>query len=516
MLAMWSLAGIIYYWIIFSGDKVHRFGKSTIMWMMMLFLLFFSANVWVRLQMQDRIEAEFGGGKGVVSSSLMWGSLLQMAIIIVALVIIFKLFMTMLGREKELDHQIIQAEERNKAKTDFLSNMSHDIRTPMNAIIGFTDLALSDVNDTERVEEYLTKIKASSGHLLSLINDVLEMSRIESGKIELEYETVNLPDMFEDLDTIIGGQAKDKKQKLSIDVSGVKDENVICDKLRLNQIMLNLISNAIKYTPDGGEISVSVKEYERHDACEDADTEGVGSDNEVTEGSRAKYEIRVRNNGIGMSPEFAAKIFEAFEREKTSTVSGIQGTGLGMSITKSIVDLMGGTIELNTVQGEGSEFVVALVLELSKEDKQDKKTEEKTVDFKGRRLLLVDDIEINREIASMMLEMNGFEVEQGADGLEAVRLVKEHDAGYYDAVLMDIQMPNMNGYDATEMIRKLEDAGKAGIPILAMTANAFEEDKKNAAKAGMNGHIAKPIDRNQLFRALAKVLEDCDHKDAYG
>lgn len=565
MLAMWSFVGIIYYWIIFSRDEAHRFGKSTVMWIMMLFLLFFSANVWVRLQMQDRIEAAMGAWNEEVDSALIWGSILQMVIIIAALIIMFNLFMTMMRREKELDYQIIKAEERNKAKTDFLSNMSHDIRTPMNAIIGFTDLALEDVGNTDKVEDYLTKIRASSGHLLSLINDVLEMSRIESGKFDINYEPVNLIKVFDDLDTIIGGQAKEKKQEFSIDTSGVVHENVICDKLRLDQVLLNLISNAIKYTEEGGRIEVSIREFEGADASgynvgrmlagnvdkkaaagskdkntvaesegkkesadgvdkkEAAESGDVKADSKSEDEKNAsgsvdkkdasenaeysRYEMRVKDNGMGMSPEFAAKIFEAFEREKTSTVSGIQGTGLGMAITKKIVDLMGGTIELSTVKGEGSEFVVTLDLELSEETKKADKKEEKDIDFTGKRLLLVDDIEINREIAVMMLQMNGFEVEQGSDGTEAVSMVKEHEPGYYDAVLMDIQMPTMNGYDATRAIRALEDEKKAAVPILAMTANAFDEDKKNAAEAGMNGHIAKPIDQKQLLSTLAEVLE---------
>lgn len=531
MLAMWSFAGIIYYWIVFSRDKAHRFGKSTIMWIMMLFLLFFSANVWVRLQMQDRIEASIGAGNDAVDSALIWGSLLQMVIIIVALIIVFNLFMTMLRREKELDYQIIQAEERNKAKTDFLSNMSHDIRTPMNAIIGFTDLALDDVKNADKVEDYLTKIRASSGHLLSLINDVLEMSRIESGKFDLNYESVNLIEVFDDLDTIIGGQAKEKKQEFSIDTSGVVNENVVCDKLRLDQVLLNLISNAIKYTPEGGKIEVSIREIDgaaayagagskstsegsdsiktdmgKDDRADGKALEATGSDVENGEGKYARYEMRVKDNGMGMSPEFAAKIFEAFEREKTSTVSGIQGTGLGMAITKRIVDVMGGTIELNTVKDKGSEFIVTVDLELSHEAGKTEKTGEQEIDFTGKRLLLVDDIEINREIAVMMLQMNGFEVEQGTDGTEAVSMVSEHEAGYYDAVLMDIQMPTMNGYDATRAIRQLPDEGKASVPIIAMTANAFDEDKKNAADAGMNGHIAKPIDQKQMLSTLAGIL----------
>ena len=489
MLAVWSILGIIYYWIIFSKDRENRFGNSTIMWLMMMFLLFFSANVWVRLQIQDRIESNLGTGNGLVSSSLSWGSLLQMLIVVAALVIMYCLFNTMLKRVKELDFRVIKEQEHSKAKSDFLSNMSHDIRTPMNAIIGFTDLALLDVKDTYKTEDYLHKIKSSSDHLLALINNVLEMSRIESGKIELNYSKMDICAAFEELDTFVGKQAKDKKQNFIIDNSGVTDRFVLCDMLRLRQVLLNLASNAVKYTPEGGEIRISLRETPQ---------EG---------GNFADYEIKVTDNGIGMSKEFADRIFEAFERENTSTISGIQGTGLGMTITKQIVDLMGGTINLKTELGKGSEFTVNLRLEICKGQTEDEELAAQEVDFTGKRLLLVDDIEINREIALMNLEMMGFEVEQAADGTEAVSMVKEHESGYYDAVLMDIQMPTMNGYDATRAIRKLEDSGRSNVPIIAMTANAFDEDKKNAEDAGMNAHVAKPINHEQINAVLKQVFE---------
>ncbi|MCR5661798.1 MAG: amino acid permease [bacterium] len=489
MLAVWSILGIIYYWIIFSKDKENRFGNSTIMWLMMLFLLFFSANVWVRQQIQDRIESNLGTGESIVSAALTWGNLMQMAIVVTALVIMFNLFSTMLKRVKELDIRVIKEKERSKAKSDFLSNMSHDIRTPMNAIIGFTDLALLDVKDAGKTEDYLHKIKSSSDHLLALINNVLEMSRIESGKIELNYSKMDICAAFEELDTFVGKQAKDKKQNFIIDNSGVTDRFVLCDMLRLRQVLLNLASNAVKYTPEGGEIRISLRETPQ---------EG---------GNFADYEIKVTDNGIGMSKEFADRIFEAFERENTSTISGIQGTGLGMTITKQIVDLMGGTINLKTERGKGSEFTVNLRLEVCKGHTEDQEVIEQEVDFTGKRLLLVDDIEINREIALLNLEMMGFEVEQAADGTEAVSMVKEHESGYYDAVLMDIQMPAMDGYEATRAIRKLADSGRSNVPIIAMTANAFEEDKKNAADVGMNAHISKPISQEQINAVLRQLFE---------
>ncbi|MBR3561887.1 MAG: response regulator [Oscillospiraceae bacterium] len=519
------------------------------------------------------------------------------------------------------------AEKSNAAKSEFLSNMSHDIRTPMNAIIGFTNLAIRDPSDTERVTEYLGKIRSSSNHLLSLINDVLEMSRIESGKIELEEKPCSLPEILHDLNTIIIGQVEAKQQELTMDALNVVNEDVYCDKLRLNQVLLNLLSNAVKYTPAGGHIAVRVSQLDSGDA------------------EHGRYEFRVKDNGIGMSPEFAARVFEAFEREKTSTVSGIQGTGLGMAITKSIVDMMGGEIRVETEKGKGSEFIVSVSFRLqsaaapdrripelaglhalvvdddfntcdsattlltqiglrpewtlsgkeavlrarqahergdgfrvfivdwklpdlsgievarqiraavgedspillmtaydwptikdeaieagvngfcnkplflselygaltkvlgSVEEQKPQAEELAPISFAGRRLLLVDDIEMNREIAVAVLEMNDFEVEEACDGTEAVEKVTAAEPGYFDAVLMDVQMPTMNGYEATRAIRT-SGTPNANIPIIAMTANAFDEDKKAALEAGMDGHVAKPVDVARLMEVLGGILRN--------
>ena len=384
------------------------------------------------------------------------------------------------------------AEKSSAAKSEFLSNMSHDIRTPMNAIIGFTNLALRDPSDTPKVTEYLGKIRSSSDHLLSLINDVLEMSRIESGKIELEEAPCLLPEILRDLHTIIIGQVEAKQQTLTMDEVDVVNEGIYCDKLRLNQVLLNLLSNAVKYTPDGGTIAVRVEQLESEDPA------------------RGVYEFRVRDNGIGMTPEFAAKVFDAFEREHSSTVSRIQGTGLGMAITKSIVELMGGEIWVNTEKGKGSEFVFRVSFRLwAEQPEQSAKSGESaapTVSFAGRHLLLVDDIEMNREIAVAVLEMNDFTVEEACDGTEAVEKVTHAEPGYFDAVLMDVQMPTMNGYEATRAIRA-SGTPNANIPIIAMTANALEEDKKAALAAGMDGHVAKPIDVEKLMGVLGTILQ---------
>ena len=525
-----------------------------------------------------------------------------------------------------LSDAVAAAETANRAKSTFLSNMSHDIRTPMNAIIGFTTLALSNIDDKDRVKDYLTKTLASSNHLLSLINDVLDMSRLESGKLHLEEVEVNLSDVLHDLKTIVSGQIYAKQLELYMDAMDVTDEDVYCDKTRLNQILLNLLSNAIKFTPAGGTVSVRVRQLA-------GKVRGCG-----------QYEFRIKDNGIGMSQEFAQKIFEPFERERTSTVSRIQGTGLGMAITKNIVDMMGGTIKVQTAQGKGSEFIICLPMRTQAEHRPVEKITEleglkalvvdddfntcdsvtkmlvkvgmraewtlsgkeavlrarqsiemsdvyhayiidwrlpdmngievtrqirslhddtpiiiltaydwsdieveakaagvtafcskpmfmsdlretlmsalgqnqtdaaqellpqKNADFQGRCILLVEDNELNREIAQEILREYGFRVDTAENGAVAVEKVCTAAPGSYDLVLMDVQMPVMDGYTATRKIRALDDPARAKIPILAMTANAFDEDRRNALESGMNGFLSKPIVIGDLVQELRKIL----------
>ena len=513
----------------------------------------------------------------------------------------------------------------NRAKREFLFNMSHDIRTPMNAIIGFTSLAATHIDNREQVLDYLKKISTSSQHLLSLINDVLDMSRIESGKVKIEEKAVHLPDLVHDVRSIIQPNVAAKRLSLFIDTMDIEDEDIITDPLRLNQILLNILSNAIKFTPTGGMISIRIAQK-----------------NGAPKGCVC-YEFRIKDNGIGMSEEFQKHIFEEFSREESSTVSGIQGTGLGMSITKNIVDLMGGTIALTSEPGKGSEFIVTLCFTRSgqkAEPKQlpqlkglralvadddtntclnvstmlskigmrpewtisgkeavirtkyaveqgdefsvyiidwlipdmngieivrqirkvignrcpiiiltaydwadiedearaagvtafcekplflselrrvlaepfraepaSKPAQPTAADLKGKKLLLVEDNELNREIALEILKEAGFVVDTAEDGAVAVQKIKQAAPGQYDLILMDIQMPNLDGYEATRQIRALPDAEKASIPIFAMTANAFEEDRQNALAAGMNGHIAKPLDVPHLLCVLADALK---------
>ena len=418
--------------------------------------------------------------------------LLLFSLIIFAVValIVFLLVRDILRTRKEIRVK----ESANRAKTTFLNNMSHDIRTPLNAIIGFTSLAESHIDDKEQVRDYLGKISVSGQHLLSLINDVLDMSRIESGKVTIEESDVHLSDVIRELRTMVQSDVDSKQIEFFVSTEDLIHEDIVTDKLHLKEILLNILSNAIKFTPAGGAIRFRVTE-------KPSPSEAL-----------ACFEFSIKDNGIGMSEEYRKTIFDAFTRERTSTVSGIQGTGLGMAITKSLVDMMGGTITVSSTEGKGSEFVVNLSCKISSSPAEAVEASEDTVkspalpDLSGKRVLLAEDNEMNQMIAEAILTESGLTVEMAGDGLEALEKVRNAPAGYYDIILMDIQMPRMDGYEAAKQIRSLEDKEKATIPIVAVTANAFEEDKLIAMEAGMNGHLAKPYDIPAIMEMLTKLL----------
>lgn len=394
-----------------------------------------------------------------------------------------------------LQTALASARRANTAKTTFLSNMSHDIRTPMNAIMGYTKLAQTHIGEGERVQDYLDKIELSGNHLLSLINDILEMSRIESGKIYLETVECSLSELLREVSSIIQGDFKKKNISYFVDSEEIIDEFVICDKLRLKQILLNLLGNALKFTPIGG--MVGVKVIQKPGKTKDFFT----------------YEFQVKDNGIGMDKDFLEHLYEPFEREKTSTMSGIQGTGLGMSIVKNLVNMMGGEITVSSKKGVGTECAIDIPLKIAHPDRKDSLVgkEEFVSDSQSRqegvRVLLVEDNELNSEIASEILEEAGMLVDIAENGQVALDKLIDMKAGYYQLVLMDIQMPVMNGYEATKRIRSLEDEALASIPIVAMTADAFTEDKRHALECGMNAHITKPVIVDELFGLLGEILQ---------
>ena len=517
----WSILGFIFFRYIFKRDTQRRFGKSTVVWIVTLFLIFFASMLWLReathestrhvldnlsgyyveelnahdvtLNRKEKTDADFylESQMDYVSSAMTGHNLLQMALITVALFIMFNIYTAIMQRERKAEVQKVQAEKDSKAKSVFLSNMSHDIRTPMNAIIGYTTLIKKEKDLSPLVQNYLTKIEASNKHLLALINDVLDMSRIESGKMELDIAKANIVKALGEVRDLFSTQMEGKKINFVVETSNVTNKIVMCDTPRLNRVLLNLISNAFKFTPEGGKISVTLAQI------------GLKSEN------IGMYELRVKDSGIGMSPEFAATVFEAYTRDRN--VSNIQGTGLGMAITKSIVDLMGGNISVKSELGKGTEFIVNLDLEIVNEEPQDENKDfenlAQDIDFTKIKLLLVEDNEVNREIATLILEEFGFQLETAENGKDAVEKISNSAPGEFNAVLMDIQMPVMNGYEATAAIRKLKNPALANIPIIAMTANAFSEDIQRAKAAGMNSHIAKPLDVPKMIETLTEVLK---------
>ena len=385
--------------------------------------------------------------------------------------------------KRELEYRRNVEEARTSARNDFLANMSHDIRTPMNAIVGYTNIARSHSDDAEMVSNALEKIGSSSHYLLSLINDILDISKIESGKMQLSCAPCDLGDVFRRIEDITALQAKNKSLVISYDHSGVLHYKVNADELRIEQILINIISNAIKYTPEGKTVDL------------------IAGEEPAGEG-RYRYRFIIRDTGIGISEEYLPHIFESFTREEKTTVSRIQGTGLGLAITARVVELMGGTISVRSTLGEGSEFTVELELDSLENEEITEETGDAPADLTGHRVLLVEDNDINAEIAAMILSQYGIAADRAENGQIGVEQVRRHEPGYYDAVLMDIQMPVMNGYEATKAIRTLPGASVQSLPIIAMSANAYDEDVRNCLEAGMNAHIAKPFNPDNLLKLL--------------
>jgi signal transduction histidine kinase/ActR/RegA family two-component response regulator len=389
--------------------------------------------------------------------------------------------------EREEEYQQRVREARTSARNDFLANMSHDIRTPMNAIVGYTNIAKSNKHKPETVADALDKIGSSSHYLLSLINDILDISKIESGKMQISYGPCDLAALFRRIEDITALQAKKKSLVINYCHDNICHYQVITDELRIEQIIINIVSNAIKYTPPGKTVDLIAEEV-------------------PSPGGKNKYRFIIRDTGIGIKEDYMPHIFESFTREERTTVNRIQGTGLGLAITAKIVEMMGGTISVKSKLGEGSEFTVELELEPLETDSQANADNSENIDLAGHRILLVEDNAINAEIARMILEQYGAEVQQAENGKIGLEALQEKGPGYYDAVLMDIQMPVMNGFEATKAIRALGGAYATALPIIAMSANAYDEDVRDCLAAGMNGHIAKPFNPDELMRILRRYI----------
>ena len=389
--------------------------------------------------------------------------------------------------EREAEYQRRVREARTSARNDFLANMSHDIRTPMNAIVGYTNIAKSNKHKPETVADALDKIGSSSHYLLSLINDILDISKIESGKMQISCGPCDLAELFRRIEDITALQAKKKSLVINYCYDNICHYQVITDELRIEQIIINIVSNAIKYTPPGKTVDLIAEEV-------------------PSPGGKNKYRFIIRDTGIGIKEDYMPHIFESFTREERTTVNRIQGTGLGLAITAKIVEMMGGTISVKSKLGEGSEFTVELELEPLETDSQANADNSENIDLAGHRILLVEDNAINAEIAMMILEQYGAEVQQAENGKIGLEALQEKGPGYYDAVLMDIQMPVMNGFEATKAIRALGGAYATALPIIAMSANAYDEDVRDCLAAGMNGHIAKPFNPDELMRILRRYI----------
>ena len=505
ILAIWGLIGFAYFNILFKNNE-KKFGTSPGVWLMMFFLVFFASLMWMREKMHEALTAfiqdinqfyytnelapRFAYTNMQIDKMrevLLENTMTLLLFALIALGFLFTIQLRIKRKEVEaLEEQKLKAEESARAKTTFLSNMSHDIRTPMNAIIGYTTLAKRNDTTYAELKSFLEKIDVSSKHLLDLINDILEMSRIESGRLELELGEVDLKKNLDELKMMFQTQMETKGINFSIDGEKIRNRYVICDKHLWNRVLLNLVGNAYKFTPSGKSVTVTLEELDD-----------------------GKFKLHVKDTGIGMSEEFAKKIFQAFERERTSTVSGIQGTGLGTAITKNIVDLMGGTIDVITQKDKGTEFIVHVEFDIVEnpviidEPAQTAEPDESDTefDFSGKKILLVDDIEVNREIAVMILEQFGFDIDTAVDGRDAIDKAAKNS---YDLILMDVQMPVMNGYEASKAIK---NSGN-GVPIIAMTANAMPEDIKRAHEAGMIDHIAKPLDLPKMMKTIQAVLKN--------
>lgn len=398
-------------------------------------------------------------------------------------------------REKLYTEEIRKSAEKarkaNEAKTRFLFNMSHDIRTPMNAIVGFSGLLEKSIHNEKKSLDYIKKIRVSSDILLTIINQVLEMARIESGKITLSSESVNIREMVEAMNTVFESSLTKKSLEYQCSLNVVHDQ-ILCDKTKMEEIILNVVSNSIKYTNPHGKITVSIDELDSEDE------------------KNADYKVVVEDNGIGMSQDYLPHIFEEFSREHTSTETRVAGTGLGLPIVKSLVDRMGGTIEVESEEGKGTRFIMKFSFPVSLENQVREKEKQNIPDIteklEGKRILLAEDNELNAEIAETVLEETGIKVKHVEDGIQCIEELKKMPEKYYDVILMDVQMPNMDGYTATQRIRDLDDS-RAEIPIIAMTANAYDEDRRKAQEAGMDGFLAKPLDVDEMMRLLAQIIK---------
>lgn len=507
---IWSALGFIFFVWVVKKDKEKKFVRSTVVWIALLVLVLFTSLVWIsqsamssaRHSMehmkehytdesytQERNDEEEEAFIDNETQELRNSIVKSMGAVILLFGVSMGIQVMLQKKHENLEREKMAAEEGSRAKSRFLFNMSHDIRTPMNAIIGFTHLARKDGISEEDKDKYLVKIENSSQQLLGIINDVLDMSRIENGKMELDPAPMNLDHVLEEMKDLFSAQMESKKIKYTVTSENLEHPWVMCDKNRFTRIPLNLVGNAYKFTNENGRISLIIRET------------GFSDD-------KADFELCVKDNGIGMSPEFAEHMFTPFEMERSSTISGIQGTGLGLSITKAIAEMMGGTINVKSEVGKGTEFIVSISFQIAEAiiEKANDNPQDESIDHSKFNILLVEDNAINLEIAKMILGSSGFGLDTAENGKIAFEKVEGSEPYTYDIILMDVQMPVMNGYESAKAIRSLADKKKADIPIIAMTANVFQEDIMTARDAGMDDHIAKPLDVNVMMKTIDNMI----------
>ena len=516
ILAAWGILGFIVFRIILKKDEKSRLGRSTVAWIVLLGLVIFTSGVWMRQTADAAIEkseaaiaeeleaqqesAESGRtyplGRKVhsalagIDSTLGVSMTVQALLIVGSLLILFDIYSHVQRRERKTEIAKAVAEDASRAKTSFLSNMSHEIRTPMNAIIGLDNIALRNPDLQPQTRDQLEKIGASARHLLGLINDILDMSRIESGRMVLKKEEFSFREFLEQINIIISGQCTDKGLQYECSVTGPVRDYYIGDDMKLKQVLINILGNAVKFTDVPGKVTLTAEAEE-----------------ETGEGCRLVF--RMQDTGIGMDPEFIPKLFEAFSQENAGATNRYGGSGLGMAITKNLVDMMGGTIRVESRKGVGSLFTVSVPLGRSdrvfREAAREAQAEAESR-LAGCRVLMAEDVEQNAEILADLLELEGMEAEHAENGKAAVEMFRDKGPGYYDAILMDVRMPVMDGLTAAGEIRKTERADAKTIPIIAMTANVFEEDVESSLRAGMNAHLAKPIEPDKLYSSLAELI----------
>ena len=518
ILAAWGILGFVVFRAILKRDEYKRLGRSTVAWIVLLVLIIFTSSVWMRQTTEASIEKSVSALQGYytdqleqagvdlvsgasrpmyayvrdvldsVDSTVVISIVIQICLIITALAVLLDIYSHTQKREQKTEIEKALAEDASRAKTSFLSHMSHEIRTPMNAIIGLDNIALRNPDLQPETRDQLEKIGASARHLLDLINDILDMSRIESGRMVLTNTEFFFREFLEQINIIINGQCTDKGLKYECSVSGPVRDYYIGDSMKLKQVLINILGNAVKFTDTPGSVTLTVEETE-------------------TDGETCTLRFRMQDTGIGMDPEFIPKLFDSFSQENASAANRYGGSGLGMAITKNLVTMMNGSIEVESKKGVGSVFTVTV--KLGRSDREYREEAPETAaenNLAGRRVLMAEDVEQNAEILADLLELEGMDSERAENGEEAVRMFAENGEGYYDAILMDVRMPVMDGLTATGKIREMDRADAKTIPIIAMTANVYDEDVQISLKAGMNAHLGKPIEPDRLYRTLGEII----------